>query len=591
MRTRTCTRLFEGRPAGWLARWMAAWMGLGASMLSANSLAQPAGDQTRRGQAESGQAGGSHVGSGQTAGGQAGDTQTGGGEPLTQVSEGLMGYIHMNAPTVEGFGLGVSFYTPAWPLVESPLADFQIGLPSMWVIPENRTFEEPLCPIGTLPRDHWPERGPSYRDVFQTIEGSLGFWASTQFGSATAKYRMNGTANCYSNEVSSPGWGFGVPEPLRPEQMGLVQLSNRLLVPPDGMTFKAGTFGELFGTAWMALPLIEPRERGAGGVPVGDQAWTLFINAANFKGAVAFWMPDVWTRIASNYPTAVGRTLDTRQAIIDSGAMEIGAVPMFVGVDAKGVEYTRVPRLQFPVDAAGRTVMMQDFTVYNSEALGNAVRAWLGGGAVADGRFAAAGARVPKCSTDPISVAQGEKRSEIKGIDAWVETTMLGPGSYGLTWKQARGVGNFPEYFRREGETLVAVPAADVPESTRLKSQTFAAADKGGPYSSPGSGVWTEPGPVQGPFTATLSDGTTVTYSWYRFVDQPVIRAQKLGEAELMRLQAAAELIHAHWSTDRDYIAPPSSGTLATLDPAMLVTPPRGLERGYVPIVTRQEVK
>jgi hypothetical protein len=41
--------------------------------------------------------------------------------------------------------------------------------------------------------------------------------------------------------------------------------------------------------------------------------------------------------------------------------------------------------------------------------------------------------------------------------------------------------------------------------------------------------------------------------------------------------------------TDRDYMAPPSRGTLVAFDPVLLVTPPRGLEVGYVPVVTRQE--
>ena len=124
---------------------------------------------------------------------------------LEQLSNGLHGYISMNMPKQkEGFGYGVSFYVSAWPLVESPLSGFQIGLPGTWIVPENRGFEEPLCPIGTYARDNWPQRGPSYRDVFQTIEGSLGFWGSTQFGSTTAKYRMNGTANCYNGEISSP---------------------------------------------------------------------------------------------------------------------------------------------------------------------------------------------------------------------------------------------------------------------------------------------------------------------------------------------------------------------------------------------------
>ena len=36
--------------------------------------------------------------------------------------------------------------------------------------------------------------------------------------------------------------------------------------------------------------------------------------------------------------------------------------------------------------------------------------------------------------------------------------------------------------------------------------------------------------------------------------------------------------------------APPTVGTLAELDPAQLVTPPKGYEVGYVTIAARQEV-
>ena len=48
------------------------------------------------------------------------------------------------------------------------------------------------------------------------------------------------------------------------------------------------------------------------------------------------------------------------------------------------------------------------------------------------------------------------------------------------------------------------------------------------------------------------------------------------------------EKLHAHWPIDREYMAPPSRGTLVALDPALLVAPPKGLEVGYVPIVMRQ---
>ena len=41
----------------------------------------------------------------------------------------------------------------------------------------------------------------------------------------------------------------------------------------------------------------------------------------------------------------------------------------------------------------------------------------------------------------------------------------------------------------------------------------------------------------------------------------------------------------------REYLPPPTVGKLADLDPAMLVTPPKGMEAGYVPIATRQELE
>jgi len=42
---------------------------------------------------------------------------------------------------------------------------------------------------------------------------------------------------------------------------------------------------------------------------------------------------------------------------------------------------------------------------------------------------------------------------------------------------------------------------------------------------------------------------------------------------------------------DRHYLPPPTVGKVAELDPAVIVTPPKGLEVGYLPIVTRQAAK
>ncbi len=76
----------------------------------------------------------------------------------------------------------------------------------------------------------------------------------------------------------------------------------------------------------------------------------------------------------------------------------------------------------------------------------------------------------------------------------------------------------------------------------------------------------------------------------YRFADQPALLNADLTEEERETMQAWVERLHRTWTKDRDYLAPPTVGPLAELDPAQLVHPPKGLEIGYVPIATRQEL-
>ena len=91
------------------------------------------------------------------------------------------------------------------------------------------------------------------------------------------------------------------------------------------------------------------------------------------------------------------------------------------------------------------------------------------------------------------------------------------------------------------------------------------------------------------PLPCTLGDGSVLTYAWYRFADQPAMLKSGLTSAQREEAQRRVELLHRAWTKDRDYLPPPTTGTLAELDPALIVTPPKGLEAGYVPIALRQE--
>lgn len=515
---------------------------------------------------------------------------TGAGK-VTLHSEGLHGYIgfgHEPLPPQSAYTAGMGFYAAVWRLVDQPLANFQIGLPSAWITPDNSdNKDQPLAPEGTLART-WRERGPTWSSVFQTVEGGLGYWAGNHFRYGPPKFSMNATPQCYDYEVGSPGWSFFYSNEALPDnRLGIAQLSNRLLIPPDALPFAGNPDGEFLGYTWMALPFTAP---APGETPTGDQSWTCFLSAANFKGPIAYYIPETWSKIGRLFKTPFlnGRGLDARPGVMGGGAMEINTVPRFDGVDTRGTNYSKLPKLRFPVDAAGRSFLVQDVAYYSKAALYDAFKAWRDGGPVCTGQFGAKGAFRPKLNTHTTRYDQAGKK--MTGVERVFDTKIFEGNVWGLQWNRSEISTNgfFPQYYRHAGEERVAVAAAEVPAETGLLTQNFALGQPGADYTSPTAGAWNNPGPKLGPFTARLTDGSVVTYSWYRFVDQPSFQQYDWNPEKKAKLQALVEKLHASWTPDRDYMPPPTRGTLVRLDPALLVTPPKGLELGYVPIVTHQ---
>jgi len=510
---------------------------------------------------------------------------------VTSHSGGLHGYIGFSAtrpPARSEYSMGMGFYSAVWPLVDRPLADFQIGLAGCWITPDNSdNKDKPLAPEGPVARQ-WRERAPTWESVFQTVEGGLGYWAGNHFRYGPPKFSMNATPQCYDYEIGSPGWSFFYDNEALPDhRLGIAQLSNRLLIPPDALPFQGNPNGQFLGYTWMALPFTDPTTDDP---PTGDQSWTCFLSAANFKGPIAYYIPETWSKIGKlfKYPFIYGRGLDARPGNMGGGAMEINTVPRFDGQDAKGVRYSKIPKLQFPVDDQGRSYLVQDVIYYSKAALYDAFKAWRDGGPACSGRFDEKGAWKSTLTTRTTRYDQAGKK--ITGVENVFDTKVFEGNVWGLQWvhSDVSPKGVFPQYFKWDGDKRAAVPAAAVPGETRLREQEFKLAGPGVPYTSPGKGAWARPGPKLGPFTVKLADGSVVTYFWYRFVDQPSFQQYAWSEAKKAKLQAFVEKLHAAWPTDRDYMAPLKRGELVTLDPALLVTPPKGFEVGYVPIVTHQ---
>lgn len=506
----------------------------------------------------------------------------------------MAGYLLVpNERVPETYDAGFSMYVAAWPLLDQyPGQRFQTGLFGTWMFARK----EPALPV----------------KLYSDIEGGLGWWRDTEYATETPKFIMGGVAPNFSEWANGPGAGKGRDWDQPRGKYGVAQLSPWLLWPPDGLNLKQGTCGELFGYGYLPLPLTPAKSMTVGkNIPTGDQSWTLFLNTRNFKGPVAFFTPYFWSAGAVAEPRFSGMLLDSRPADPNRALqMETQHIPGIQAVDAKGDTYARIAPTFFPGGTNGESRLVHQITSYNKQALWDAVKAWFEGGAEAGGAIQPGGAILHRFTGKGGATwriyPDGTPKEE-KAPVAWnsFATPMAaGPHTFGYRWdlslvKQTGSMAGplvqLPEYFRlvKNGakSQWVPVKAEEVPTETGLAKARFERPERRPKtYVTPddASSCWKKPGPKAGPFQASPGDGSVVTYYWYRFADQPAILNADMTAQEREALQARVEKLHRSWKKYRNYLAPPAFGKLAELDPALIVTPPPGLEAGYVPIVTRQ---
>lgn len=501
----------------------------------------------------------------------------------------------------QSYGSGYTMYSAAWPIFKQyPGPDrFQTGLSSSWLTTQ-RTGNEP-------------------DQFYTTIEGGLGWWHDTRFGTKIPKFIMGGVSYNFFAWANGPGAGRSdmLPNGQRDwstpgGKYGVAQLSNQLLWAPDGLNMAQSLNGEMLGYGYIPLPLTEPIPNTNGtGVHTGNQCWTLFLNSTNFKGPATFFLPTFWTDPVLLDPGLEGLFLDSRPSDPNVGfGIEHAGSPALISRDSNGNPYAKLKRLQFPASNEDNSMILSQISVYSRDALWNDLESWFNGGpAVYPGIQKNGIHSVPFVNNGGDMVAEITENAQngIKhDIDLhYMDNVQQNENIMGFEFDLntvGKDENNFilPEYFRLDPDNLWRpVDESDMPPSTQLLSTEVPVSARSEiPYLTPldpechwqdPNGPWNKPGPTAGPFKADLGDGTTVTYYWYRFIDQPAIIHAKLPEDIRTKLQNRVELLHANWRHTDEYLAPPSVGQIATLDPAVIVQPPAGLEIGYVPIVTRQE--
>lgn len=435
--------------------------------------------------------------------------------------------------------------------------------------------------------------------VYCDIEGGPGVgggygnhWCNHGFGIGAVA--GNGFTN-FANGTSS-GRGVGV--------FGAAQISPRLLYPPNLEMFRNGTKGQLVGYGYLAMPLLPGKPTTDGhAVPTGDRWWMLFFNTANFKGPVAVMTPHFYSEVTIAATNDAGKMLDSNGAGPNKSiANESHNVP---GRQYDGPEgsFIRVAPVFSAINrGTNASIALNSPTAYDPTALWNAAQLWFNANGPAPvGPFNARGAALQTITGGSFgwNVYHSPQGSLPLDIGRSFGFEVPDPATLAYKWgtNQVRytpfadgtpGV-VMPEFYQLQAGAWTPVSEATVP--AQLAGETF---DSGAPpapsgtYNVPNDPVWTTPGPAAGPFQVRIEDGNVITYSWYRFVDQPAVLKAGLTPSERDQLQANVEKIHRSWTNGGSYIAPPTMGDLAEVDPALLVTPPPGLEIGYVPIATKQ---
>ncbi len=490
------------------------------------------------------------------------------------------------------FRSGFSWYSTAWPLTETVIEGMQLGLSGTWITPNNeleaRSIAQQVCANGAdwIRADTINNTVGRGFDLMQTIEGSLGWWGNQKFKTPMPKFTIGPTHDCYANQLQGPGWNFfGYAlgnDPTPRNRTGLVQISNMMLIPPDGLTLEPDYTGVQVGYSWLSLPL--PTFDHIYNNMAGENSWTMFVNSKNFKGPLAFIAPQFWADGVITNPIQKGLTLDIKNARMGALSAEWASIPFYKYTDKTGDIFTKIPSLRFPVDANGNFALSRNLTAYSSAAISDGYRTSMASGNPLPLSTNPSGIFSPLLNASSRAVYQEGK--VLGNLTQLLSVrTLESRSAYGFSFSGTTRLADIPQYYKEVTGARVAITEAQAPAA--LIAANFGTSMQTSSYVYREPTWWKQSPAASGDFTSNLRDGSQVVYRWYKFADQPSLQRFELNSTEKANLQAAIEKIQVEWS-NFSLMKDPTSGTLASFDEGLMVTPPKGLEVGYVPIVVKQ---
>ena len=510
---------------------------------------------------------------------------------------------------------GFSWYTRVFSLWQEghPVpGDFQMGMGGTWIHTVDPSPSGACC---CNPNGQWAnhsgccvsgdcvEKG----GLYETIEGGPGYWCG-ELPTSRALFRMNSATNCYDYQIASPFGYFDDAHTPPCDKLGMAALSNQLVVPPNGIFVPNDG---MLGVAYIKTPFgkVDPSD--------DSNLWTAVLDATNFAGPLSYYIPQHWTGRNAGYPyppTTVKDMSNIERVQAGSGAFEWGQQHTYRDADGN----YKLAQLSFPT-VDGRTVFFMGARNHTSVETQDVLEAALDSGTLDADKVMPGGTRMkchnsshpaiypvdgtaPKHHTKNLTV--GTLHASVEGEDCvWsmqCDDSLHQPEAG--REEASAGSCKMPRYIDSDMN-----PISESQVSQALREQQFNSKKCGvnglcgdaGQFDSlsrpNAGGCASSPGPASDALHC-VQTGTPswLGWRWYLFTEQPAIIRQKLTATQREFMQARVETLHRMIGRGKSEWIKPRGATkegIATVDPALLVTPPAGMEYGYVPVAVYEGVE
>lgn len=491
-------------------------------------------------------------------------------------------------PSMEGRGF--SWYTRIFGLFQEghPL-DNQMGMGGTWLKAEGLHYDVCPCKPGGFGSKCCNTQDCDCAGwLFESFEGGPGYWGN-ELPTTVSKWRVGDSVGCYSFYTGSPLFQFGQYDGHDCSHMGIAQLSNQMLMLPDGITFEVEG---MVGVGYMHTPFGKISDNDS------RNFWTVVLDAENFAGPLAYFLPEFWKLRQPGYEKETEHFGDYSTCPRISQGQVSFEWNTLRNFKQNGVY--KLPKMSIPYKN-GRSVLLMNNRVFDGDVeikdpiekalktghLNTSTIMPLGSGQARECKKAQNSAQYGLEGTTKVSVGTTSTTIE-DGECVWSVKLDETPG----TTKGCNDNGDcwFPQYVNSNSKPI---PESAAPQ--QLRSQEFPTKKSSSKYdqvTSRGRTCLTHPGPASEVLfcAQTLKGGTSATwvgYKWYKFVDQPGLQQAHLTESEKSFLQQRVETMHKVVTRTSRWIKAKQSVLdqgRAVVDSAALVTPPKGMEYGYVPI-------